>query len=149
MNYLIFILFMVAHCFLLFRLPALYHKNKVLQITGVGIVASLLLLGISYFAFLIYAQKIDDGILIYEKQFIKYFLGITALFFFSFFVHLFTDEIMENVLIKFHRDYNSKNLHKQPVKFFISNIEKIKQGFRFLFFLGGFLVFYGVCFGAK
>ncbi|UKB85001.1 hypothetical protein LF887_05045 [Chryseobacterium sp. MEBOG06] len=76
-------------------------------------------------------------------------MGVVALFFFSFFVLLFVDTILDSVLVRFHQTYNSQNIDRNPVRFFIGNVEKIKVGIKLLFFLGGFLVFYGICFGAS
>ncbi|MBP2619654.1 hypothetical protein [Chryseobacterium jejuense] len=148
MKVLLYIAFMVSFGWLLFRLPVLYPKNKALRITGLGIIAGFLFFIIAPLAFLLYATKFDRGILIYEKQLFNICLGIISLFFYSFFVLLFTEVILDNILIRFHQVHNAQNLDKNPVKFVINNADKIKTGFKLFFLLGGFLVYYGICFGA-
>lgn len=146
MKVLLYIAFMVSFGWLLFRLPVLYPKNKALRITGLGVIGGFLLFIIVPLCLLLYAAKVDRGVLIYEKQVFNICLGIIALFFYSFFVLLFTEVILNNVLIRFHQVHNVQNLDKNPVKFVINNAEKIKMGFKLFFFLGGFLVYYGICF---
>lgn len=148
MKVVLYIAFMVSFGWLLFRLPVLYSKNKALLITGLGIIAGFLFFIIAPLGFLLYATKVDRSLLIYEKQLFNICLGIISLFFYSFFVLLFTEVILGNVLIRFHQTHNVQNLDKNPVKFVINNADKIKTGFKLIFLLGGFLVYYGICFGA-
>ena len=85
--------------------------------------------------------------MVYEKQVINFFMGIISLFFFSLFIHFFTEIIFEKIIIGFHQNYNESNLNKNPVKFIIEKHEDIKNGFKILFFLGSFLIYYGVIYG--
>ncbi len=116
--------------------------------TGLGIIAGFLFLIVTSLCFLLYAAKFDRGVLIYEKRLFNICLGIISLFFYSFFVLLFTEVILNNVLIRFHQVHNAQNLDKNPVKFVMNNADKIKTAFKLLFFVGGFLVYYGICFGS-
>ena len=147
MKVLLYLMFIIIYGFLLFKLPAIYPKKKVLLISGLGIFIAFLILILGYFVFLLIASK-NSNLLIYEKQVINIFMGIISLFFFSFFVHLFVETILENILIKFHQVNNSENLESNPIKFVIDNVQKIKMVIKTIFFLGGFLVYYGICFGA-
>ncbi|MFZ4930958.1 hypothetical protein [Chryseobacterium sp. Mn2064] len=148
MKILLYVTFIVLYGFLLFKLPTLYSKRKVLIITGVGIIAGFMFLMIAYFVFLMYASQYDNSLRVYEKQFLNLCMGIISLFFFSFFVLFFVDTILENVLIRFHQANNSQNIDRNPIKFVINNVDNIKLGFKLIFFLGGFIIYYGVCFGA-
>ncbi|WP_336960784.1 hypothetical protein [Chryseobacterium contaminans] len=147
MKVILYTAFMVSFAWLLFRLPVLYPKNKASRITGSGIIAGFLFLIVASLCFLLYAAKVDRGILVYEKQLFNIGLGIISLFFYSFFVLLFTEVILDNVLIRFHQVHNAQNLDKNPVKFVINNADKIKIGFKLFFLMGGLLVYYGICFG--
>lgn len=148
MKIVLYIAFMASFGWLLFRLPVLYPKNKALRITGLGIIGGFLFLIVASLCFLLYAAKFDRGILIYEKQLFNICLGIISLFFYSFFVLLFAEVVLNNVLIRFHQIHNAQNLDKNPVKFVINNADKIKIGFKLIFLMGGFLVYYGICFSA-
>lgn len=148
MKILLYIIFIVLYGLLLFKLPTLYNKKKVLLITGSGIIAGLLILIVGYLVFLLIASK-NNSLLIYENQLINIFMGVISLFFLSFFILLFVDTILDNILIKFHQANNSQNLDKNPVKFVVNNVEKIKIGIKLLFFLGGFIIYYGICFGTS
>lgn len=148
MKIVLYIAFMASFGWLLFRLPVLYPKNKALRITGLGIIGGFLFFILAPLCLLLYAAKVDRGVLIYEKQLFNLGLGVISLFFYSFFVLLFTEVILDNVLIRFHQVHNAQNLDKNPVKFVINNADKIKIGFKLIFLMGGFLVYYGICFSA-
>lgn len=144
----LYVLLVLSFWFLLFRLPVMYAKKKLLLILGLGMAVSFVLMIVGYFCFLLYASKTDAGFLMYERQFVSLFMGIFSLFFYGFFILLFTEVIFENVLIGFHKKYNRENLDKNPVKFAVNNAGKIKKAYKIMFFLGGFLVYYGIVFGA-
>lgn len=146
MKILLYIVFMISFGWLLFRLPVLYPKNKALRMAGLGIIAGFLFFIVASLTFLLYAAKVNRGVLIYEKELFNICLGIISLFFYSFFILLFTEVIFENILIRFHEVHNVKNLDKNPVKFVIRNAGKIKTGFKLLFLMGGFIIYHGICF---
>ncbi|MGU3373629.1 hypothetical protein [Chryseobacterium sp. M5A1_1a] len=147
MKVLLYLLFIASFGWLLFRLPALYPKNKVLLVTGLGIIGGFLFFIVFSFVFLFYATHFNHEALMYRNLMFNICMGIISLFFYSFFVLLFTEFILDNVLIKFHQAHNSENLNRNPVKFVVNNINKIKMGFKLFFFMGGFLIYYGICFG--
>lgn len=149
MKIIIYILFVMAFGFILFRLPLLYQKNKLFQILGIGFACSFVLLIVGYFCFLLYAAKMNSNLMLYESLVLNIFMGIISLFFFSLFILLFTEIIFENLLLRFHQQYNTANLGKNPIKFVLENSLKIKNGFKLLFFLGGFIIYYGVVYGSK
>lgn len=138
----------MAFGFILFRLPVLFQKNKLFQLLGIGLVCSFIFLIVGYFCFLLYTAKMNPNFMVYERQIINIFMGIISLFFFSLFILLFTEIIFEKVLLGFHQQYNAANLEKTPIKFVLENRNKIKNGFKMLFFLGGFIIYYGVVYGS-
>lgn len=138
----------MAFGFILFRLPVLFQKNKLFQLLGIGLVCSFIFLIVGYFCFLLYTAKMNPNFMVYERQIINIFMGIISLFFFSLFILLFTEIIFEKVLLGFHQQYNAANLEKNPIKFVLENRNKIKNGFKMLFFLGGFIIYYGVVYGS-
>lgn len=148
MKIVIYLLFVMAFGFILFRLPVLFQKNKLFQLLGIGLVCSFIFLIVGYFCFLLYAAKMNPNFMVYERQIINIFMGIISLFFFSLFILLFTEIIFEKVLLGFHQQYNAANLEKNPIKFVLENRNKIKNGFKMLFFLGGFIIYYGVVYGS-
>lgn len=147
MKIILYILFILSFGFLLFRLPHIYTKKKLFLTLGLGLATSFALLIIGYFCFLLYTSKVNTNLMVYEKQVINFFMGIISLFFFSLFIHFFTEIIFEKIIIGFHQNYNESNLNKNPVKFIIEKHEDIKNGFKILFFLGSFLIYYGVIYG--
>lgn len=147
MKIVIYLFFVMAFGFILFRLPVLFQKNKLFQLLGIGLVCSLIILIVGYFCFLLYAAQMNPNFMVYERQIINIFMGIISLFFFSLFILLFTEIIFEKVLL-FHQQYNAANLEKNPIKFVLENRNKIKNGFKILFFLGGFIIYYGVVYGS-
>lgn len=149
MKLIVYFLFVLVFGFLLFRLPLLYQKKKLFQILGIGFACSFLLLIVGYFCFLMYAAKMNSNLMLYERQVINIFLGVISLFFFSLIIHLFTEIILEKLLLGFHQQYNTANLDKNPIKFVLENRNKIKNGFKIIFFLGGFLIYYGVVYGSN
>lgn len=149
MKIVIYLLFVMAFGFILFRLPVLFQKNKLFQLLGIGLVCSFIFLIVGYFCFLLYTAKMNPNFMVYERQIINIFMGIISLFFFSLFILLFTEIIFENLLLRFHQQYNTANLGKNPIKFVLENSLKIKDGFKILFFLGGFIIYYGVVYGSK
>lgn len=148
MKLIVYFLFVLVFGFLLFRLPLLYQKKKLFQILGIGFACSFLLLIVGYFCFLMYAAKMNSNLMLYERQVINIFMGVISLFFFSLIIHLFTEIILEKILLGFHQQYNTANLDKNPIKFVLENRNKIKNGFKIIFFLGGFLIYYGVVYGS-
>lgn len=149
MKLIVYFLFVLVFGFLLFRLPLLYQKKKLFQILGIGFACSFLLLIVGYFCFLMYAAKMNSNLMLYERQVINIFMGVISLFFFSLLIHLFTEIILEKILLGFHQQYNTANLDKNPIKFVLENRNKIKNGFKIIFFLGGFLIYYGVVYGSN
>lgn len=149
MRLIVYFLFVLVFGFLLFRLPLLYQKKKLFQILGIGFACSFLLLIVGYFCFLMYAAKMNSNLMLYERQVINIFMGVISLFFFSLLIHLFTEIILEKILLGFHQQYNTTNLDKNPIKFVLENRNKIKNGFKIIFFLGGFLIYYGVVYGSN
>lgn len=149
MKILLYITFIILYGLLLFRLPAVYPKKKVLQITGVGILSGFLFFIIAPYIFFLLASKYDPQLLIHKKLIFNTGMGIISLFFFSFFVLFFVDTIVDNVLIRFHQTYNTQNLDRNPVKFVIRNADRIKFGIKLFFFLGGFIMYYGICFDTQ
>lgn len=149
MKLIVYFLFVLVFGFLLFRLPLLYQKKKLFQILGIGFACSFLLLIVGYFCFLMYAAKMNSNLMLYERQVINIFMGVISLFFFSLIIHLFTEIILEKILLGFHQQYNTANLDKNPIKFVLENRNKIKNGFKIIFFLGGFLIYYGVVYGSN
>lgn len=149
MRILLYITFIILYGLLLFRLPAVYPKKKALQITGVGILGGFLFFIIAPYIFFLLASKYDPQLLIHKKLIFNICMGIISLFFFSFFVLFFVDTIVDNVLIRFHQMYNVQNLDRNPVKFVIRNAGRIKLGIKLFFFLGGFIMYYGICFDTQ
>lgn len=147
MKLILYILFILSFGFLLFKLPHIFAKKKLFVILSLGLAASFVLLIIGYFCFLMYSSKVNTNLMIYEKQVINFFMGIISLFFFSLFIHFFTEIVFEKIIIGFHQNYNQSNFNKNPVKFVIEKREAIKNGFKILFFLGSFLIYYGVIYG--
>lgn len=147
MRFLIYVMCIIINGFLIFKLPIIFPKKKVLIVLGSGILLGILFLIIGYFIFLMYSSKVDSSLLVYEKLFLNICMGIISLFFFNLFLYVFLDLILDNILIKFHQIYNSESLTKNPIKFVIANSNKIKFWIKLLFFLGGFVIYYGVCFG--
>lgn len=142
---LLYIFFVVSFGFLLFKLPQIRPINKVLKILGIGLGISFVLLNVGYIIFLILSTN-NYKLLVYQHRVITVLLGFLVLFFFSFFVLLFVEKGINNI-IKFHQKHNAQNLDKNPIKFVVNNVEKIKLVYKIVFFLGGFIIFYGVCFG--
>ena len=144
----LYIAFILAHGFLLYKLPLLYPRKKLFQILGIGLAASFMLL-ILGFCLLLLIRINNPNIDIYESQTINFFMGIISLFFFSLFIHFFLEVIFDKVLIGFHKKHNTDNLDKNPLKFFLNNSNKIKNAYKIVFFLGGFLIYYGVVYGSN
>jgi len=48
---------------------------------------------------------------------------------------------------RFHEDFNSENLHREPVKSFLENESAIVTAFSYVIFAGSLLVFYGAWLG--
>jgi hypothetical protein len=149
MKIILYILFILSFGFLLFKLPHIYTKKKLFITLGLGLAFSFVLLIIGYFCFLLYSSKVNTNLMIYEKQVINFFIGVISLFFFSLFIHFFTEIIFEKIIIGFHQNYNEPNVNKNPVKFVIEKLEAIKDGFKILFFLSGFLIYYGVVYDSN
>ncbi len=57
--------------------------------------------------------------------------------------------LMVDMVIGFHTTYNAANLARNPIKFAIENRDTIKSIFTYGFFLGSFIMFYGVVFKMK
>jgi len=148
MKIIIYILFILSFGFLLFKLPCMYTKKKLFVTLGLGLGFSFILFILGYFCFLLYSSKYNMNYLLFEKQVINFFMGVISLFFFSLFIHFFTEIILEKIMIGFHQNYNAENLNRNPIKFIIENREIIKTGFKGLFFLGSFLIYYGVVYGS-
>ena len=72
-------------------------------------------------------------------------MSFLTVFFINLCIILVADNISD-YLIKFHQKYNIENLNKNPVKFVLSNKEKIKLYYRIFFMLGSCLMLYGVWF---
>lgn len=149
MKIIIYILFVLAFGFLLFKLPLLYQKKKLFQILGIGFASSFLLLIVGYFCFLLFTDKMNPNLILYERQVINYFMGIISLFFFSLSILLFTELVFEKVLLGFHQQYNKANLDKSTIKFLLENRNKIKNGIKAMFFVGSFIIYYGVVYGSN
>ena len=144
----LYIAFILAHGFLLFKLPFLYPRKKLFQILGIGLAASFILTIVISGIFVLVSIK-NPHIAIYESQIINFFGGIISLFFFSLGIHFFLEVMFDKVLIGFHKKHNTDNLHKNPLKFVLNNSSKIKNGYKIVFFLGGFLIYYGVVYGSS
>lgn len=56
--------------------------------------------------------------------------------------------MLDNI-ISFHKTYNTSNLHRNPIKFFVDKRNYIINGFYFVFFLGSIIMLSGVYFGKK
>jgi hypothetical protein len=54
-----------------------------------------------------------------------------------------------DVILEFHKRFNSVNLDKNPVKFVINNKLKIQTAFSYLIFISSILVFYAILFKLK
>lgn len=52
-------------------------------------------------------------------------------------------------IIHFYITKNSRNIHRNPIKFLISNQSQIKKVATVIWFLGAFITLYGAWFGIK
>lgn len=59
----------------------------------------------------------------------------------------FVITFMVKRLTNFHKKYNSSNLHRQPIKFFIDNESYIIKYFGWFYWFGGVIIAIGLLFG--
>ncbi len=55
----------------------------------------------------------------------------------------FVIRTMIKLLIGFHRKYNSSNLERQPIRFFVNNEDQIVRFFEGFFWIGGAVAVFG------
>lgn len=152
MKILFFILSVVLYYFFSFKAPLIYPKRKLCIFLGGSLVLSpiiyvilnifnALLIGIliKYFNLTVLKE------FLHIKFFPKLFMSFLTVFFINLCIILVADNISD-YLIKFHQKYNIENLNKNPVKFVLSNKEKIKLYYRIFFMLGSCLMLYRVWF---
>lgn len=152
MKILFFILSVVLYYFISFKAPIIYPKRKLCLFLGGSLVLSpiiyviLNLLNALLIAILIkYFNLTELKEFLHIEFFTKLFMSFVTVFFINFCIILFADNILD-YLIKFHQKYNIENLNKNPVKFVLSNKEKIKLYSRIFFMLASCLLLYGVWF---
>ncbi|WP_282629325.1 hypothetical protein [Empedobacter sedimenti] len=140
MRTLIYFLFIFFHGFFILGLPVLYPRKKYLLFLGFGLLGS-------FVFFILFVMILNYMNFNVEGEFhTNVAFGIIGLFFLSFFAVLIPSLVVKNVL-KFHLTNNIENINKQPLKFFLNNTNSIEFGYRLFFFLGGFIIYYGICFG--
>lgn len=54
-----------------------------------------------------------------------------------------------NIVLNFHKTYNSQNIDKNPVKFFITHYHQLIVILYIIAFIASFIMFYGAFFGQK
>lgn len=54
-----------------------------------------------------------------------------------------------NIVLNFHKTYNSQNIDKNPVRFFITHHSQLVLIFYIIAFIASFIMFYGAFFGQK
>ncbi len=73
-------------------------------------------------------------------------LEVFLLFGFIFLWNRFVVKYMIKSVGNFHKKNNSKNLNKQPIKFFIDNEDSIHKVFSAFYWFGGIVIAYGILF---
>lgn len=72
-------------------------------------------------------------------------MAFLIIFFYNFFIFLFADNLVDNI-VGFHKKYNASNSNKKPIKFVFKNKDKIKNYYKILFFIANIFMFYAVRF---
>lgn len=144
MKIVLWLLFVVLNLWLLFVFSKKFDrpvliKGFILLIPAVCIIA--LLIALSSRALSFHAGP----------GFMEVFLAIFFSFVIIAMINLFNQLFfyMLDTIIAFHQKNNAENLNRQPIKFFITNRDSIRQVATIIWFLGSALMLYGTWLGKK
>lgn len=141
-------LFIGLSFIIIFKFPNFLERKKIALYYGLGILIGFILVIIST-SVSYYFQKTQNlsAFKISEIYFLKIGWSILTIFFVGFFLSIIVDYLV-NFILEFHKNYNEKNLNKNPVKFLFEKKNTVLFIVKIIFFLfGQCLPLYGVWFG--
>lgn len=147
MEWTFFIIFVILSFATLFIIKM--KKVKILLFYGIGIVAIpiffllISVLGMHFFKLIGKVEIMQNlGVFIIT-------LTISSMTFCLLNLFNLLPTVMINFILGFHERYNSTNMNKNPIVFFVNNKLIIQSIYSFLIFKGSILVFYGIWFELK
>jgi len=147
MRWIFFIIFVV----LFFRIVFIVKmdKMKVLKLYSIGFIAIPIIL-ILISMLVVYVCKTLGKMAVLENLRVFFITFTFSLMTFCFLaLSNLLPPLMVDFVIGFHKRYNSANMNRQPLKFFVQNESKIKSGFSYSIFIGSILIFYAIWFKLK
>ena len=144
MRWIFFIIFVVLFYSILFVIKM--DKIKVLKFCGIGFIATPIIL-ILISVVVMFTFKILGKIEIVRNLNVFFSsLTISSMTFCILTLFNMLPPVLIDILLGLHRQYNSANMNRNPIKFVVNNKLKIQSCFSYLIFAGSIPVFYGIWF---